>query len=87
MSTWHLYILQSAATGRLYTGITTEPERRLREHNGHGSKGARYTRTGRPWHIAYLEVVGTQSDALKRERAVKKMSRSARLALLSIRMP
>lgn len=80
---WSLYILQSEATGRLYTGITTDPVRRLGEHNGKGTKGARYTRIGRPWRIAYLEpLTGGRSEALKRELAVKKLRREAKLLLV-----
>lgn len=78
---WTLYIIQSVPTGRLYTGITTDPTRRVKEHNG-SSRGARYTRIGRPWKIVYLEPCGSQSDALRRERAVKRLGRKEKLSLV-----
>lgn len=83
---WFVYILASFSTGRLYTGISTEPERRLREHNG-GPRGAKYTRSGRPWKIVRLEEVPSRSAALKREHAIKKMNRAAKLALAGLAAP
>lgn len=84
--TWYVYILASFTTGRLYTGITTEPERRLREHNG-GTRGAKYTRVGRPWKIVRLEEVPSRSAALKREYAIKRMARASKLALAGLAVP
>lgn len=80
---WYLYIIQSESTGKLYTGITTEPARRIQEHNGKNNKGAKYTRTGRPWKIVYLEPQAGRVEAMKRERAVKKLSRQAKLRLVA----
>jgi putative endonuclease len=76
---WFLYILQSTITGKLYTGISTDPDRRLILHNA--GKGAKFTRAGRPWIIVYREQVGSKSEALRRELAVKKLSRSEKLSL------
>ena len=54
MSTWFVYILH-CADGTLYTGVTTDPERRLREHNAGGRLAARYTRARRPVALAHVE--------------------------------
>lgn len=82
MKVWYVYILQNATSDRLYTGISTDPARRLKEHNT-SRRGARATRSGRPWVIVYQEKVSTHSEALRRERAVKNLSRVAKLALVS----
>lgn len=77
---WLVYIIQSA-NGRLYTGITTDIKRRLRQHNGELVGGARYTRAGRPWIVVYTEEFKGQGEALKREAAIKKFSRARKLKL------
>lgn len=77
---YHVYILRCSDT-TLYTGITTDVEKRLDEHNT-SPKGAKYTRTRRPVSLVYRETCGTKSDALKREIAIKKMSRTQKEALL-----
>ena len=69
---WYLYILR-CADGTLYTGITTDVEKRLDAHRL--GKGAKYTRGRSPLELVYREECGSHSDALKREAAVKKMSR------------
>lgn len=79
---WFVYIIQSESTGRLYTGMTNSPTRRLREHNT-SSKGAKYTKSGRPWKMVYLETVDSRSSALKRELRIKKLSKQQKLSLIS----
>ena len=69
-TTWYLYILR-CADGSLYTGITTDVERRLEEHLS--GKGAKYTRGRGPLELVYTEECGTHSLALKRELAIKAM--------------
>ena len=69
-TTWYLYILR-CADGSLYTGITTDVERRLEEHRS--GKGAKYTRGRGPLELVYTEECGTHSLALKRELAIKAM--------------
>jgi len=59
--------------GTYYTGWSTEPERRTRQHNR--GKGARYTRSRRPVRLVYVEECPDKSAALKRERAIKALSR------------
>lgn len=69
---WYLYILR-CGDGTLYTGITTDVQKRLEVHRS--GKGAKYTRGRTPLELVYQEECGAHSDALKRELAVKKLSR------------
>ena len=66
--------------GTLYTGITTDLERRVDEHNN-SVKGAKYTRARRPVILVYSETLENRSDASKREFSIKKMSRKEKIAL------
>ena len=79
-SNWYLYILR-CGDGTLYTGITTDVEKRLETHRM--GKGAKYTRGRSPLELVYRESCGTHSDALKREIAVKRMTRQEKEALLT----
>lgn len=78
---WNVYILR-CSDGTLYTGITTDVERRLHEHNQVDSKAARYLKTRRPVELVYQERAPSRGEAMKRERAVKKLSRSRKLKLI-----
>ena len=78
---WYLYILQ-CGDGSLYTGITTDVEKRLEAHRS--GKGAKYTRGRSPLELKYREGCGTHSDALKRELEIKHLSREEKLALIGI---
>jgi putative endonuclease len=78
---WNVYILR-CRDGTLYTGITTDVERRLHEHNQVDSKSARYLKTRRPVVLVYQEKASTRGEAMKRERAIKKLPRSAKLKLV-----
>lgn len=71
------------ADNSLYTGITTDIERRLKEHNSDNNKGARYTRVRRPVSLAYLEDCDDRTDASKREYQLKKLPRSEKLKLVT----
>lgn len=77
---WYLYIL-CCGDGTLYTGITTDVEKRLAAHRA--GKGAKYTRGRSPLELAYREECGTHSDALRREAAVKSLSREEKQRLIS----
>ncbi len=70
--TCYCYILE-CADGTFYTGWTTDPERRVSQHNK--GIGAKYTSTRRPVKLVYLESQPNRSDAIKRELAIKKMKR------------
>ncbi|WP_295418055.1 GIY-YIG nuclease family protein [Sulfurovum sp.] len=70
------------ADGTLYTGIATELERRIEEHNS-SDKGAKYTRVRRPVTLVYSETYPDRSSASKREYEIKKkMSRAEKLKLI-----
>lgn len=77
--TWYLYILR-CADDTLYTGITTDIDRRLEAHRQ--GRGAKYTRGRGPLEIVYREVCGSHSQALRRELEIKALSRQEKLALL-----
>ena len=66
--------------GSLYTGITTDVEKRLEQHRS--GKGAKYTRGRGPLELVYREECGSHSDALKREWEVKGLSRQEKLRLI-----
>ena len=83
VSTWYLYLIR-CANGHLYTGITTDVARRFNEHQSSSPKAAKYLRGKGPLTLMYQEQVGTHSDALKREIAVKKLSRAQKLALIEL---
>ena len=76
--TWKLYILR-CGDGTLYTGITTDVERRLEEHRS--GKGAKYTRGRAPLELVYREECDDKSAALKREIEIKKLTREEKLKL------
>jgi putative endonuclease len=76
---WFVYILR-CADGTLYTGITTDLKRRRGQHNQ--GKASRYTRSRRPTRLVYSEPCASQSEALKREAAIKALSRREKLALV-----
>jgi len=77
---WQVYIIV-CTDNSLYTGITTDVERRLREHIT-GKQGARYFRGRMPEKVVYLESVHNRSTASKREAAIKKLLRADKLRLI-----
>ena len=76
---WFVYILR-CADGSLYTGITKDLDRRLEQHNA--GTASRYTRSRLPVTLEYQEEQPDQSMALKRELAIKALSRKAKEALI-----
>lgn len=76
---WHLYILR-CKDDTLYTGITTDVEKRLEVHQS--GKGAKYTRGRGPLELVYREKCGSHSEALKRELQIKQLTRAQKEALL-----
>jgi len=70
--TCYCYILE-CADGSYYTGWSTDPQRRLREHNA--GRGARYTRSHRPVKLVYVEQLPDRLTAMKREAAIKALPR------------
>ncbi|WP_416224165.1 GIY-YIG nuclease family protein [Thiohalophilus sp.] len=79
---WCVYILQ-CSDNSLYTGITVEPQRRVEEHNGDDRLAARYTRGRRPVTLVYQEYCASRTTAASREAAIKKLSRTQKLALIA----
>ncbi|MDH3353831.1 MAG: GIY-YIG nuclease family protein [Chromatiales bacterium] len=71
-SPWYLYIVR-CADNSLYTGITTDLERRITEHNT-DKKGAKYTRARRPVELIYHEPFDNRSEASIREAKIKKLT-------------
>jgi putative endonuclease len=79
-NSWQVYIVR-CADATLYTGIARDVDKRIDEHN-HSRLAARYTRARRPVVLVYSEVCDTRSEALRREIAIKKLSRRDKEQLL-----
>lgn len=76
---WYLYILR-CKDDTLYTGITTDVEKRLEAHRI--GRGAKYTRGRGPLVLVYQEECGSHSEALKREFQVKSLSREQKQCMI-----
>ena len=76
---WYVYILR-CGDGTLYTGITDDVDRRLAVHRA--GKGAKYTRGRGPLEVVYTQEVPDKSAALKREIAIKKLTRQEKERLI-----
>lgn len=76
----YVYIL-SCADGTLYTGWTNHLEKRVETHNR--GKGAKYTKSRLPVKLVYWEVYDDKIEAMRREAAIKKMTRKQKLELIS----
>jgi putative endonuclease len=74
------YIVE-CADGTLYTGWTTDPTRREKQHNA--GRGARYTRQHRPVRLVYIEPQPDRITAMKREITIKAYSRAKKQALIA----
>lgn len=78
---WTVYIIR-CDDGSLYTGVTTDLERRFAEHR-EGKRGARYFAGRQPEKVVWREDDHDRSSALRREAAIKKLSRGDKLALVA----
>jgi predicted GIY-YIG superfamily endonuclease len=76
---WFVYLLRCADSS-LYTGITTDVGRRCRQHNA--GTASRYTRSRRPVRLVYQEAHPDRGSALRREAAIKALSRREKQALI-----
>ena len=76
---WFVYMLR-CRDGSLYTGYTDDIERRFAVHQS--GKGAKYTRSRLPVELVYQESLPDKSAVLKREAAIKKLSRQQKLQLI-----
>jgi len=85
-SSWWVYLILTESE-RIYTGITTDPERRFQEHlatyEGKGTKGAKFFRGHKPERLVYRETAENRSEASKREIAIKKLPRNKKLQLIA----
>ena len=81
-SPYFIYILE-CADKTLYTGITSDIIKRLRQHNGEIAGGAKYTRARRPIVLVYKEEVKTHAEACAREAEIKAMSRQEKEKLVA----
>jgi len=83
---WFVYIVQTECK-QLYTGISTDVERRFHEHcqvfEGISEKGAKYFRGKKPLAIVYRETYENRAEASKREYQIKKMSASKKRVLIN----
>jgi putative endonuclease len=77
---WQVYIIR-CSDASLYTGITTDLQRRLSRHAAR--RGARYFRGRRPEEVVYLETGHTRSSASRREAVIKKLERVHKLRLIA----
>ena len=81
---WYVYIIR-ASDDSLYTGITTDVERRFREHSGEGQgkdKRAKFFRGREPVEVVHVEKHPDRSSALKREAAIKGLDREQKVELV-----
>ena len=74
MPDWYLYLIR-CRDGTLYTGISTDVDRRFAQHQGAGNAGSRYLKGRGPLNLVFQKNLGSKSLALKVERKVKKLSR------------
>ncbi len=77
---WCVYMV-SCSDNSIYTGITTDIERRMQQHNS-DKGGARYTRSRRPVTLVYLEYTESRSKAAKREYRIKQLSVEQKRSLI-----
>lgn len=75
----YTYLLM-CADGTLYCGWTTDPQRRLSEHNA--GSGSKYTRSRRPLEMVFLEQWNTKQEAMRREAEIKSLSRKKKLEMI-----
>jgi len=79
-STWSVYLVR-CADNTFYAGSTTDVEARAAAHNA--GRGARYTSGRRPVEVVYVEECGSRSAALRREHALKRLTRAEKEALIA----
>ena len=77
---WFVYLVR-AANGALYCGISDDPQRRFAQHQA--GKGARFFHTSPAQTLAYVEACAGKGEALRRERAIKRLPKRAKEALIA----
>lgn len=86
MSNWHIYLIRTDA-GTLYTGMTTDVERRFAEHEASGARAARSLRGKGPLKLVYSARIGNRVAAARLEYAIKQWPRQRKEALVAGRLP
>jgi len=81
MSGWYVYLIR-CRDGSLYTGISTDPERRLGEHLSGGTRGARYLRGKGPLHLVFQYPLPDRASASRYEYRLKQLPRSGKEKLI-----
>lgn len=81
MNTWFLYVIR-CKRGNLYTGITTDVERRLKEHARDGKRGAKCLRGRDPLTLVMKKRVGSKGTALRLEAKIKKLPKAKKEMLI-----
>jgi len=77
---WYLYMVR-CADGSVYTGISTDVQRRWKEHQRGGARAARYLRTRRPVDLIFSAMIGERGAALRAEYAIKRLEKPQKEAL------
>jgi putative endonuclease len=77
---WFVYLVR-AANGALYCGISDDPQRRFAQHQA--GKGARFFHTSPAQALVYVEACAGKGEALRRERAIKRLPKRAKEALIA----
>ncbi len=77
---WFVYLVR-AANGALYCGISDDPQRRFEQHRT--GKGARFFCSSPALALVYQEACGSKSEALRRERAIKRLAKPAKESLVT----
>lgn len=83
MPDWYLYLVR-CRDGTLYTGITTDIERRLAEHSGGGGAGSKYLKGRAPLILMFEKRLGSRNLALKVENRVKKLSKAQKEKMIRV---
>lgn len=84
---WFVYLLENCDRSMTYCGMSCDPDRRLRQHNGELDGGARTTRRGRPWTRLGKTGPFSKGEALAFEKKVKGWSRDKKLAFFREKKP
>jgi putative endonuclease len=84
MPNWYLYLIR-CRDNTLYTGISTDVDRRFAQHQSEGSAGSRYLKGRGPLSLVFKEKLGSRSLALKVEYRVKRMSKARKEKLVKVR--
>ena len=82
---WLVYVVETRG-GKLYTGITVSLRRRLEQHAGLRTGGAKAFRADTPARLRYAETAANRADATRREMALKRLARADKLALIQSAM-